>query len=139
MVLNLLDIIVEPRERYQGNSHRNNPEQEIAKEIKQTKAQEKAEKKAQKKAKKAQKKLEKAQKKAEKAKQKAAHKNQQSTKDLSSMPTGTVTTVDAPSTPIAEASHAAMPTGIVLAVCASLLVCVGSAWFYRRLHFNTPQ
>ena len=88
----------------------------------------KAEKKMEKKMKKMEKKLEKAQKKAEKKMDKAF-------KNFSSI--GTTTTIDASSTPTAEASYAAMPVGAVLAVCASLLICIGSAWLYRRT--NCPD
>ena len=88
----------------------------------------KAEKKMEKKMKKMEKKLEKAQKKAEKKMDKAF-------KNFSSI--GTSTTIDASSNPTAEASYAAMPVGAVLAVCASLLICIGSAWLYRRT--NCPD
>ena len=88
----------------------------------------KAEKKMEKKMKKMEKKLEKAQKKAEKKMDKAF-------KNFSSI--GTTTTIDASSNPTAEASYAAMPVGAVLAVCASLLICIGSAWLYRRT--NCPD
>lgn len=88
----------------------------------------KAEKKMEKKMKKMEKKLEKAQKKAEKKMDKAF-------KNFSSI--GTTTTIDASSNPTAEASYAAMPVGAVLAICASLLICIGSAWLYRRT--NCPD
>ena len=88
----------------------------------------KAEKKMEKKMKKMEKKLEKAQKKAEKKMDKAF-------KNFSSI--GTTTTIDASSNPTAEASYAAMPVGAVLAVCASLMICIGSAWLYRRT--NCPD
>lgn len=88
----------------------------------------KAEKKMEKKMKKMKKKLEKAQKKAEKKMDKAF-------KNFSSI--GTSTTIDASSNPTAEASYAAMPVGAVLAICASLLICIGSAWLYRRT--NCPD
>ena len=88
----------------------------------------KAEKKMEKKMKKMEKKLEKAQKKAEKKMDKAF-------KNFSSI--GTSTTIDASSHPTAEASYAAMPVGAVLAICASLLICIGSAWLYRRT--NCPD
>lgn len=88
----------------------------------------KAEKKMEKKMKKMEKKLEKAQKKAEKKMDKAF-------KNFSSI--GTSTTIDASSNPTAEASYAAMPVGAVLAICASLLIYIGSAWLYRRT--NCPD
>ena len=88
----------------------------------------KAEKKMEKMMKKMEKKLEKAQKKAEKKMDKAF-------KNFSSI--GTTTTIDASSNPTAEASYAAMPVGAVLAICASLLICIGSAWLYRRT--NCPD
>ena len=92
------------------------------------KAEKKMEKKMKKKMKKMEKKLEKAQKKAEK-------KMEKGFKNFSSI--GTTTTIDASSNPTAEASYAAMPVGAVLAVCASLLICIGSAWLYRRT--NCPD
>ena len=91
---------------------------------------EKAAKKAEKKAEKARKKVEK---KAEKAAKKAEKEAKKTFKDLSTSAAGTVKTIDASSSaPSIEASYAAMPVGVVLAVCASLLICIGSAWLYRR-------
>jgi rod shape-determining protein MreB len=43
-----------------------------------------------------------------------------------------VVTTEAPgSLPIAETSQTATTVGVILAVCASLLICLGSAWLYR--------
>ena len=102
---------------------------ETKEEAKARKKAEKAKRKAEKKAEKARKKAEK---KAEKARKKAEKKAKKNYKNLSSTSTGTVTTTETETTPTAEANYAAMPVGVVLAVCASLLICVGSAWLYRR-------
>ena len=98
---------------------------------------EKAAKKAEKKAEKARKKVEK---KAEKVKKKAEKEAKKTFKDLSTSAAGTVKTIDASSSaPTTEASYAAMPVGVVLAVCASLLICIGSAWLYRRHQSGTTK
>ena len=98
---------------------------------------EKAAKKAEKKAEKARKKIEK---KAEKVKKKAEKEAKKTFKDLSTSAAGTVKTIDASSSaPTTEASYAAMPVGVVLAVCASLLICIGSAWLYRRHQSGTTK
>jgi len=108
------------------------------------KAAKKAEKKAEKAMKKAEKKAEKARKKVEKKAEKAAKKAEKEAKktfkDLSTSAAGTVKTIDASSSaPSIEASYAAMPVGVVLAVCASLLICIGSAWLYRRHQSGTTK
>ena len=108
------------------------------------KAMKKAEKKAEKAMKKAEKKAEKARKKVEKKAEKAAKKAEKEAKktfkDLSTSAAGTVKTIDASSSaPTTEASYAAMPVGVVLAVCASLLICIGSAWLYRRHQSGTTK
>ena len=90
----------------------------------------KAEKKALKAEKKMEKKMKKMEKKIEKTQKKAEKKMEKGFKNFSSI--GTTTTIDTSSNPTAEASYAAMPVGAVLAVCASLLICIGSAWLYRR-------
>lgn len=95
----------------------------------------KAEKKALKAEKKMEKKMKKMEKKIEKAQKKAEKKMDKAFKNFSSI--GTSTTIDASSNPTAEASYAAMPVGAVLAICASLLICIGSAWLYRRT--NCPD
>ena len=95
----------------------------------------KAEKKALKAEKKMEKKMKKMEKKLEKAQKKAEKKMEKGFKNFSSI--GTTTTIDASSNPTAEASYAAMPVGAVLAICASLLICIGSAWLYRRT--NCPD
>lgn len=95
----------------------------------------KAEKKALKAEKKMEKKMKKMEKKIEKTQKKAEKKMEKGFKNFSSI--GTTTTIDASSNPTAEASYAAMPVGAVLAVCASLLICIGSAWLYRRT--NCPD
>ena len=95
----------------------------------------KAEKKALKAEKQMEKKMKKMEKKIEKTQKKAEKKMEKGFKNFSSI--GTTTTIDASSNPTAEASYAAMPVGAVLAVCASLLICIGSAWLYRRT--NCPD
>ena len=95
----------------------------------------KAEKKALKAKKKMEKKMKKMEKKLEKAQKKAEKKMDKAFKNFSSI--GTTTTIDASSNPTAEASYAAMPVGAVLAVSTSLLICIGSAWLYRRT--NCPD
>lgn len=101
-------------------------EKEVSKKAK------KAAKKAEKAAKKAEKAAKKAQKKAEKAAKKA--QKQLKVQDLSAAPANTVTTVQASQESNREIHQAAMPTGIILTVCASLLLCMVSAWYYRRQH-----
>ena len=95
----------------------------------------KAEKKALKAEKQMEKKMKKMEKKIEKTQKKAEKKMEKGFKNFSSI--GTTTTIDASSNPTAEASYAAMPVGAVLAVCASLMICIGSAWLYRRT--NCPD
>ena len=95
----------------------------------------KAEKKALKAEKQMEKKMKKMEKKIEKTQKKAEKKMEKGFKNFSSI--GTTTTIDASSNPTAEASYAAMPVGAVLAICASLLICIGSAWLYRRT--NCPD
>jgi len=95
----------------------------------------KAEKKALKAEKQMEKKMKKMEKKIEKTQKKAEKKMEKGFKNFSSI--GTTTTIDASSNPTAEASYAAMPVGAVLAICASLLICIGSAWLYR--HSNLPN
>ena len=97
----------------------------------QSKAMKKAQKKAEKQAKRAEKKLKKEAKKAEKNMKKAEKKLNKQFKDLSAAPTNTVTTVQE-STVNNEMQYASMPTGLILAVCASLLISLASAWYYRR-------
>ena len=95
----------------------------------------KAEKQMEKKMKKMEKKMKKMEKKIEKTQKKAEKKMEKGFKNFSSI--GTTTTIDTSSNPTAEASYAAMPVGAVLAICASLLICIGSAWLYR--HSNLPN
>jgi cobalamin biosynthesis Mg chelatase CobN len=129
MILNLLDIApISSWEQNQRAEARKKAELEKKQQEELLKEQEKAEKKAEKakkakkKAEKAKKKAEKAKKKAEKAEKKAKKAEKRAQKDVKNL---------------SQATCAAMPTGIVLAVCASLLVCCGSAWFFRR--FNSGQ
>ncbi len=106
-------------------------------EIRQKQAkQEKASQKAQKKAEKAQKKAEK---KAEKEKKKAEKQAQKEVKNLSQATPLTVTTIQEPAEQTSIATQPAMPTGVVLTVCASLLVCFASAWLYGRHRSNSSN
>lgn len=107
------------------------------------KARQKAEKakkqaeKAQKKAEKAQKEADKAEKEAVKAQKELEQYVQPGAKDLSQASAWTVATVQVPDGQACEKAAATMPTGVVLAVCASLMVCCGSAWLYRRFQSGT--
>jgi len=91
--------------------------------------------KAQQKAEKTQKQAEKAQKDAEKAQKELEKFTQPIVKEVSQASVSTVATIQLPEGPAPES--AAMPMGIVLSVCASLLVCFGSAWLYRRTLSHT--
>ena len=145
MTINFLDIApISSWERAQMVEARKKAEQEKKQQEKLQKEQEKAEKqaekteKAKKKAEKAKKKAEKAKKKAEKAKKKAEKAEKKALKEMKDMSaTATVTTVEVPAGQTCEPTCAAMPTGVVLAVCASLLICCGSAWFFRRFNSDT--
>ena len=151
MVLNLLDVApISSWEEIQRAEARKKAELEkkqyekIQKEKKKQeelqKQQEKAEKqaektkKAKKKAEKAKKKAEKAEKKAEKAEKKAKKAEKQAIKNVNNLSSAALgqTTVEVPAGQPCETNYASMPTGVVLAVCASLLICCGSAWFFRR-------
>lgn len=146
MVINLLDIApISSWEQAQRAEARKKAElekkqqEELLKEKEKTEKQAEKAKKAKKKAEKAKKKAEKAKKKAEKAQKKAKKAEKQALKDaknLSATAT-TMTTVEVPAGQACETTYAAMPTGVVLAVCASLLICFGSAWFFRR--FNSDS
>lgn len=122
----LLDIVY-PREWEQRQARQ--------KQIEKAKDQpEKQEKQIEKPSKKEERAKRKAEKKAERAKKKTEKKVQKHSKDLSVATPTTVETVQVPSNQAPEPAQAAMPTGVVLAVCASLLICLGSAWFYRRFN-----
>ena len=129
MIIQLLDIAPWPRETERVVPSTIDNKQFKVVDEKEAKKMEKEAAKAQKKAEKAKRKAEK---KAEKARKKAEKQAKKNAKNLSATTKGTVTTVSDPSAPAAEATYAAMPTGVVIAVCASLLICIGSAWLYRR-------
>lgn len=122
----MLDIAPWPKENGQPITDRH--------QIKEVQKERKAEKKAWKKRKKAEKKAAKEQKKLEKAREKAQKKAAgKETKSLSSNSLQVTTaTVQVPASPASAPIEAALPTGVVLAVCASLLICFGSAWLYGR-------
>lgn len=126
MTLYLLDVAPYPRDW--------NQQQARKEQLERAKQQEKEKQVSEKAKKKAEKAKRKAEKKAEKAKKKAEKQAQKHSKDLSAAPVGTVATVQVPANLACQANQAAMPTGVVLAVCASLLICFGSAWFYRRFN-----
>jgi len=116
----MTDLAPWPRERDIPEQQR-----ELDKEL------EKIAKENQKAEKKAEKARRKAQKKAERAKKKAEKQSQQSATDLSATSVGTVETVPYSADTASAASCALVPSEVVLLVCAALLVCVGSAWFFR--------
>lgn len=119
MIIHLLDIAPMPSSFYRRI------EQESEKEVK----------KAEKEAKKAEKQMKKAQKQAEKQAKKAekqAKKAEKQFKDFSAAPAKTITTIQERTETNSEMQYAAMPTGLVLSICASLLICLASAWYYRR-------
>lgn len=119
MIIHLLDIAPMPSSFYRRI------EQESEKEVK----------KAEKEAKKAEKQMKKAQKQAEKQAKKAekqAKKAEKQFKDFSVAPAKTITTIQERTETNSEMQYAAMPTGLVLSICASLLICLASAWYYRR-------
>ena len=138
MTINFLDVApISSWERAQMVEARKKAEQEKKQQEKLQKEQEKLQKE-QEKAEKQAEKTEKAKKKAEKAKKKAEKAEKKALKEMKDMSaTATVTTVEVPAGQTCEPTCAAMPTGVVLAVCASLLICCGSAWFFRRFNSDT--
>ena len=136
MTLYLSDVIpIDPQEYQQRQEARQKAQQERLqreqKQLQQEQEKQATDKKSLKAKRKAEKKAAKARKKAEKQAQKSA-------KSLSSAPATTIT-VEMPSGTTSEPPCAAMPAGIVLALCASLLVCCGSAWFYRRFQSDPSE
>ena len=133
MVFHLLDIAPVPKDwekiQQATNKVKVQQEKELAKE-------EQLDEKAAKKAKKAEKK---AQKKAERAKKKAEKKAKKNVKNLSAATPKTVATVQVEANQPFAPVQAAMPTGVVLAVCASLMICFGAAWFSRRFNSDTTS
>jgi sensor c-di-GMP phosphodiesterase-like protein len=119
MIIHLLDIAPMPSSFYRRI------ERESEKEVKKA---EKETKKAVKQMKKATKQAEKEAKKAEKQ----AKKAEKQFKDFSAAPAKTITTIQERTGTNSEMQYAAMPTGLVLSICASLLICLASAWYYRR-------
>ena len=130
MIIHLLDIAPMPSSFYrrierESEKEVKKAEKEAKKAVKQMK---KATKQAEKEAKKAEKQMKKAQKKAEKQEKKA----EKQFKDFSAAPAKTITTIQERTETNSEMQYAAMPTGLVLSICASLLICLASAWYYRR-------
>ncbi|MCR5314649.1 MAG: hypothetical protein K6E52_01975 [Bacteroidaceae bacterium] len=130
MIIHLLDIAPMPSSFYrrierESEKEVKKAEKEAKKAVKQMK---KATKQAEKEAKKAEKQMKKAQKKAEKQ----AKKAEKQFKDFSAAPAKTITTIQESTETNSEMQYAAMPTGLVLSICASLLICLASAWYYRR-------
>jgi membrane protein involved in colicin uptake len=144
MIIHLLDIAPWPSEEVRLQTIRAMEEQEAKQAQKQaeknmTKAEKKlekqakkAEKKLEKEAKKAEKKLEKQAKKAEKKMKKAEKKLEKQFNNFSAAPTKTITTIQECSDNNGEMQQASMPTGIIIAICASLVITLASAWFYRQ-------
>jgi cobalamin biosynthesis Mg chelatase CobN len=132
MVSNSPDIAPWPRTRHREENAKQNAEE-----------QEKAEQEAQNTKKKAEKKIEKAQntsKKDQSASEETVVSEETVTSEeimaseenVSTASESMVVTTEVPeSLPIAETSQTATPVGVILAVCASLLICLGSAWLYR--------
>lgn len=60
-------------------------------------------------------------------------------KNLSQATPLTVTTIQEPAEQTSLATQDAMPTGVILTVCASLLVCFASAWLYGRHRSNSSN
>lgn len=144
MIIHLLDIAPWPSEEVRLQTIRAMEEQEAKQAQKQaeknmTKAEKKlekqakkAEKKLEKEVKKAEKKLEKQAKKAEKKMKKAEKKLEKQFNNFSAAPTKTITTIQECSDNNGEMQQASMPTGIIIAICASLVIALASAWFYRQ-------
>lgn len=130
MIIHLLDIAPMPSSFYrrieqESEKEVKKAEKEAKKAVKQMK---KATKQAEKEAKKAEKQMKKAQKQAEKQ----AKKVEKKFKDFSAAPAKTITTIQERTETNSEMQYASMPTGLVLSICASLLICLASAWYYRR-------
>ena len=144
MIIHLLDIAPWPSEEVRLQTIRAMEEQEAKQAQKQAeknmkkaekkleKQAKKAEKKLEKEAKKAEKKLEKQAKKAEKKMKKAEKKLEKQFNNFSAAPTKTITTIQECSDNNGEMQQASMPTGIIIAICASLVITLASAWFYRQ-------
>ena len=123
MIINLLDIAPSPWSDVQRNIYEKAMDEREAKQAQ--KKAEKAAKKAEKAAKKQAKKIEKQTKKLEKKAKKLE-------KQFSAAPTKTITTVQECTENSGEMQYASMPVGLIVAVCSSLLLCLASAWYYRR-------
>ena len=53
-------------------------------------------------------------------------------KQFSATSVKTVTTVQEGTENYGEVQEASMPMGVIICLCASLVICLASAWFYRR-------
>lgn len=126
MIIQLLDIAPWPSEA----------QRQAAIQAMETREAKQAQKRAEKQAKKAEKKAEKQMKKAEKSVNKQKKRIEKQAKKLekqfSAAPTKTITTVQEGTENNGEMQYASMPIGLILAVSASLLICLASAWYYRR-------
>ena len=127
MIINLLDIAPMTDAQIRALMERRQREQEAAEQAaqkanQQTQLSEKELKKAEKAAKKQAKKLEKQQKKLEKKMEKQGKKLE---KQFSA-------TVQEGTENYGEVQEASMPMGVIICLCASLVICLASAWFYRR-------
>ena len=145
MIIHLLDIAPSPWSEVQRQAYKEAMDQREAKQAQKRaekqarkaeknleKQAKKAEQKLEKQAKKTEKNLEKQAKKAEKKMKKAEKKLDKQFKNFSEAPTKTITTVQEGTENNSEVQYASMPTGLILSVCASLLICLASAWYYRR-------
>ena len=134
MIINLLDIAPMTDAQIRALMERRQREQEAAEQAaqkanQQTQLSEKELKKAEKAAKKQAKKLEKQAKKLEKQGKKLEKKMEKQGKKLEKQFSATV---QEGTENYGEVQEASMPMGVIICLCASLVICLASAWFYRR-------
>ena len=127
MIIQLLDIAPSPWSEAQRQAYEEAMDKREAKQAQ--KRAEKAAKKANKKAAKQEKKMEKKMKKAEKKLEKTGKKLE---KQFSATSIKTITTIQEGTENYGEVHEASMPMGVIICLCASLVICLASAWFYRR-------
>ena len=134
MIINLLDIAPMTDAQIRAIRERRQREQEAAEQAaqqanQQTQLSEKELKKAEKAAKKLEKQAAKQAKKLEKQAKKLEKKLE---KQFSATSVKTVTTIQEGTENYGEVQEASMPMGVIICLCASLVICLASAWFYRR-------
>jgi len=139
MIIHLLDIAPSPWSEVQRQAYEEAMNQREAKQAQKRveKQAKRAEKKLEKQAKKAEKKLEKQAKKVEKKMKKTEKKMEKQFKDFSAAPAKTITTVQECTENNGEMQQASIPTGIIIAICASLVISLATAWLYR--HHSTKE